>query len=226
MKRKSNSGVMVLESTYCIFISIIVIVFMLSFGFYLYQNTVVSIVATQAAEEVATSYKLRNIKDSSKVKAEDVGGVGKYRYLLFSSDFNRKNEARIKEYLDVRLAKTSLAEENGGAKVKIKNVTDDIGRHHYEIDVSQKYTFMLGGLLEFVGLNNSQVIEKKVYVESMDVLNYVNTVRTTKYGIGKISELTGLGGAMDSAIGAVKTMLELVSSIFSSDSQNTQGGFR
>ena len=50
MKRRDECGAVVLESTYCILISIFVLMFMLSFGFFLYQNAVVTIITNEAAE--------------------------------------------------------------------------------------------------------------------------------------------------------------------------------
>lgn len=50
MKIRDECGVVMLESTYCILISIIVLMFMLSFGFFLYQNAVVTIITNEAAE--------------------------------------------------------------------------------------------------------------------------------------------------------------------------------
>ena len=82
MKIKDERGAVLLESTYCILISIIVLMFMVSFGFFLYQNTVVTIVANEAAEEVSQTYKLRNVADSSSISSSDISGIGKYRYLF------------------------------------------------------------------------------------------------------------------------------------------------
>ena len=62
MKIKDERGAVLLESTYCILISIIVLMFMVSFGFFLYQNTVVTIVANEAAEEVSQTYKSLELK--------------------------------------------------------------------------------------------------------------------------------------------------------------------
>lgn len=50
MKIRDERGAVMLESTYCILISIIVLMFMLSFGFFLYQNAVVTIITNEAAE--------------------------------------------------------------------------------------------------------------------------------------------------------------------------------
>jgi len=53
MKLKEERGAVILESTYCILISILVLMFLISFGFYLYQNTIVTVTANRIAGEVS-----------------------------------------------------------------------------------------------------------------------------------------------------------------------------
>lgn len=208
MKIRKERGSVMLESTYCILISVIVLMFIMSFGFFLYQHTVVTIVANEVAEEVAQTYKLRNVTDSSTVTSSDISGIGKYRYLFFSDSFNTKNEAKLTTLANVRLTKTSLNEMDGRIKINVETVVDDIGRRHYEVTVSQRYTFLLGELLAFIGQSDSQIIERTSYVESPDVLNYVNTVKATQYGMDELSENVGFLGVIDSAISLLHSIFD------------------
>ncbi len=73
---------MVLESAYCIWTTSLVLMFLLNFGFFLYQKAVVTTVANQVTEEVSQIYILRNAGEWSSVTVPDVSGIGKYRYLL------------------------------------------------------------------------------------------------------------------------------------------------
>ena len=208
MKIRKERGSVMLESTYCILISVIVLMFIMSFGFFLYQHTVVTIVANEVAEEVAQTYKLRNVTDSSTVTSSDISDIGKYRYLFFSDSFNTKNEAKITTLANVRLTKTSLNEMDGRININVETVVDDIGRRHYEVTVSQRYTFLLGELLAFIGQSDSQIIERTSYVESPDVLNYVNTVKATQYGMDELSENVGFLGVIDSAISLLHSIFD------------------
>lgn len=210
MKIKDERGAVMLESTYCILISIFVLMFMLSFGFFLYQKTTVTIVANEIAEEVSQTYKLRNVTDSSSILPEDISGIGKYRYLFFADDFNSKNEIKAITLANVRLTKTALAEEEGNLSVNVETVVDDIGRRHYEVTLKQKYSFLLGELLSIIGQQDTQTLEKTVYVESVDVLNYVNTVKFTKYGLNKAKEadFTGILKFVDSAISLLHSIFD------------------
>lgn len=200
MEAKNERGAVMLESTYCILISVFVLMFLLSFGFLLYQKTLVTIVANDVAEEVSQTYKLRNVSDSSSVSLSDISGVGKYRYLFFTDSFDSKNEAKAITIANARLTKTSLAEAEGGLDVDIETVVDDIGRRHYEVTVTQRYSFLLGDFLSLIGRTDTQTISETVYVESSDVLSYINTVKVTQYGLEKLKDSSTVLGLIDSAI--------------------------
>lgn len=214
MKLKEERGAVILESTYCILISILVLMFLISFGFYLYQNTIVTVTANRIAGEVSQTYKLREVSDSSYVGASDISGIGKYRYLFFADAFNMKNEAKAKNLANVRLSRASLAEEEGDLSVDVETVVDDIGRRHYEITVRQKYTFLLGELLSVFNQSDLQTLSETVYVESSDVSNYVNTVKTTKYGVRAITERSDVLQLGDDVLSLIKSSLDLVKSLF------------
>jgi len=200
MTGKNERGAVMLESTYCILISVFVLMFLLSFGFLLYQKTLVTIVANDVAEEVSQTYKLRNVADSSSVSLSDISGVGKYRYLFFADSFESKNEAKALTIANARLTKTSLAEAEGSLNVDVETVVDDIGRRHYEVTVTQRYSFLLGDFLSLIGQTDTQTISETVYVESSDVLSYINTVKVTQYGLEKLKDSSSMLGLIDSAI--------------------------
>ena len=206
-------GAIVLESAFAILACMIVLTFLISLGFYLYQQTMVRIVAKEIAEEISQSYKYRNLEDMTSISSSDISGVGKYRYLFFAGNFDQANNEKAKKLAKVRLAQTSLAKEEGDLSVSVKMVTDDIGRRHYEVKVSQKYGFLLGGILKMIGVQKSEQITSTAYAESVDVLNYVNTVRTTKYVMGKLKD-TAVGGVVNSVIDALSSAITLLKTIF------------
>ena len=211
MQRESENGQrgsIILESTYCILATIIVLIFFLSFGFFLYQKTMIKIVANEVAEEVTQTYKLRYVSDSSDIESRDISGIGKYRYLFFTDSFNEKNEIKVKNLSNARLTKTSLAKKEGTLYTEVETVVDDIGRRHYVITVRQRYSFLLGDLLEIIGQEGVQELEVVSYVESADVLNYINTVKMTKYGIDKVKDNESFQGAVDSAISLLKSVFD------------------
>lgn len=207
MKMRSERGAVMLESTYCILLAIFVLMFMLSFGFRLYQEAVVGVVANEVAEEVVLNYKLKDIADKDSVKAKNLKDVGYFRYFLFTSRFETANESKGKALASTRLMETDLAKKEGALQVEIDTVVDDIGRRHYEVTVKQKFSFLLGDFLDVIGLKEKEYITSTVYVESVDVLNYANTVKTTQYALDKVTEESALFSLVDSAIKLIESIM-------------------
>lgn len=191
MKWKDESGVVVIESTYCILAAILVAFFFVAFGFFMYQATTVKIVANEVAEEIAQTYKLKGATSASDaVSTETIGEIGKYRYLFFESSlWSEVRIAKVEDNATQRLTQTRLATQEGSTTVTIKKVGDDVGRRHYEVTVEQRYSFLLGALLELLAGQDAtnRLLSETARVESVDVLNYVNTVRTEQYLIGLIN---------------------------------------
>ena len=204
----SESGVVVLEATFCILVCLLVIFFFLAFGFYVYQRVMFTTVANEVAEEVVQTYKLRYVSDSADMAAEDVSGIGKYRYLLFSWSFNYYAESKAETLATVRLQKTSFANSSGGLEADVETVVDDIGRRHYEVTITQEYGFMLGALFKAIGLEETAKLETTVYVDSFDVLNYVNTVRMTDYLIDKYTGDSSIFSMLNSVIKLIDTVID------------------
>uniref|UniRef100_UPI0040569757 hypothetical protein n=1 Tax=Agathobacter sp. TaxID=2021311 RepID=UPI0040569757 len=209
MKVKEERGAIILESVYCIFVTLVVTFAIMSYGFFLYQNTLVTIVANEVAEEAALTYKFKNVTDASEIKKSDIGNVGMYRYLFSNSlSFRIKNQSKAKQIAEERLEKTSLAKEEGPLDVKLKIITDDIGRRHYEVTVRQKYTFMLGELLKIAGLGDSLKIERTAYAECLDASSYMNTIRIGKYAVGKAEDEVKILKTIDKAIDLLYTIMD------------------
>lgn len=207
-KLKDESGVAMIEATYCIFVCLIVVMFFLSFGFFLYQSNTMSIIANEIAEETATTYKYRDADDSSDISLDDIKGVGKFRYMFFSGSFHTASNSRAQGIIDVRLTKSNLAKINGVPIAKVKVVADDIGRNHYEITIKQKYDFLFSDMLNWVGIDGKKEIVKTSYAEGVDVLSYVNTIRNTKYATDYVADMSGIAGLVDSVINFIHGILD------------------
>lgn len=208
MRNKNEQGSVMLESTYCILISIIVLIFLMSFGFFLYQKTIFTITANDIAEEIALTYKFRGVTDNKEITADDISGIGKYRYLLFLNRFDSANETKGMILSNVRLTKTSLAQSADELSVEVVTVSDDIGRKHYEVTIKQTYSFLLGDLLSIIGREDVQTFETTVYVDSYDVLNYINSIKSSKYLIDELKSHSATVELLNSAISLIKSVLD------------------
>ena len=207
MKPKSERGAIMVESTYCILLALFVLFFMLSFGFRLYQETVVGIVANEVAEEVVLNYKILDITDSTQVTQTKVEKVSYFRYLFGGSNYTKANESKGESIAKTRLTATDLNKDQGALDVKIKPVKDGVGRRHYEVTVQKRYSFLLGDLLKVIGLNGTEVISATVYVESVDVLGYANTIKLTQYMINKVAQKSVVLKYIETAIKLVESIV-------------------
>ena len=191
MKRKNNErGAIILESTYCVIISIFVAVFFVSFSFYLYQRAMVSVVANEIAEELGPTYKYEG-QDITKSSIEN---IKKYRYTLSSGKYLTANKAVLDSKAGPRLKQTSLAKNKNKVKVTLERVKDDIGRAHYVVKVEQKYEFLLSGFLKYIVNKKYHTITATAYVAETDVLYYVNSVKFYQYLLGKAEGIAGETG--------------------------------
>lgn len=205
---KNECGTVMLEGVFGVFVSIIVMAFLLSFGFYLYQQTMVDIVANEVAEEVVMTYKFKDVDDCSEITLDKVKSLGRYRYFLFAGQYDSANEQKATTLANVRLSKTSLAKADSAPKVEIEKVGDDLGRMHYEVTLTQNYEFMMGDILSLVGLSDAETISTTVYVEAVDVSNYINTVKMTNYGLKKFSGAVPLLNTVNSVIKLMKSVYD------------------
>lgn len=212
MKRtfKSESGAIVLESTLTILFAIIVLAFFIAYGFFLYQKTTVNFAANQIAEEIAQTYKYRNVENGEVISQDDLTSLNRYRYLLNSSDFQSKNEGKAKDLLGPRMSSTSLAVDGGDdVQITLTPKMADLGRMFYQIEVSKRYRFLfhdllqklaeMGGATEDIG-----TVKTIITVDGMDAAYYLNNVT-----IGKWAHDALAGNIIDDAIGAINKVIEL-----------------
>ncbi|MCD8086232.1 MAG: hypothetical protein LUF28_07920 [Clostridiales bacterium] len=211
---KSDSGTIILESTFCILVCMVVLLLLLSVGFYLYQVVLIQVVANETAENIATTYKYADLADSADLTADDIANIGLYRY-WFSNGTNLEEASMSTgaSYANGRLSKTSLAQSNGSATVTVESVTDDIGRMHYEVTVTQTYTFLLGDILNMIGLNGTQQMSATAYAQGVDVSYYINSIKTWKSVTQTVTGLSGEAGVINSVLGMLSSAIKLIKDI-------------
>ena len=217
MMRKSSviqsdeSGEIMIESIIIVIITTIVLIFMISLGFLLYQKSLVSTVANETAAEIAQSYKYNGILSTDITTQQEalsaLESTKKYRY-LFSSGALAANSVSIGEtYATNRLAQTSFATLEGAPTVLVSTEKADLGRRFIKVTVEVEYTIFLGRALKVFGMDETYTISSTSYAECNDISNYCNTVKFTEYIAGKIDGAT-------SFTEAVKSMADLFESVF------------
>lgn len=210
MKNKSNvneRGVLILEATFGFFITMIVMLFLLSIGLLLYQRVLVTVVANQAATDIAQTYKLWNVSDNSVLTKEDVTNVKLFRGAA-RKKYDDNSTKKAYAYVNSRLKQTSLASPDGMLDVTVKTVHDDIGRNHYEITVSQKYIFLFGDILSLFGMQNYDEITAVSRAEAKDMTGYTSNIKLYKY-LWKKTEKSTFVKLVNSVMGIIEDVCDI-----------------
>jgi hypothetical protein len=129
--------------------------------------------------------------------------------MVLAGMYKTANEKKATNIADHHLSKTSLAKAGNGPTVKIVPVGDDVGRIHYEVTLTQEYTFLMSDLLNIIGLKDMGKISSTVYVTSTDVGQFINTVKLANYGLKKFKDVSPLTKAMDSVIKAIRSIYKV-----------------
>ena len=197
---------LILEATFGLFITMVVMMFLLSIGLLLYQRVLVTVVANQTANDIAQVYKLWDVSDNGSLTKEDVTDIKIFRG--FRKDkFDAKNTKKAYAYISSRLKQTSLAPPDGMLDVTVETVHDDIGRNHYEITVTQKYVFLFGDILNMMGLRGYDEISTVSRVEAKDMTGYISTVKLYKY-LAKKTENNSFVKIVSSVMGIFENIVD------------------
>lgn len=206
--RDEESGAIMLEGVFAITVILFVMIFMISFGFYLYQVSVTPIIANHIAEEIGQSYKFSAVKDASQLSEGDVSSKELlYRYFILKSSKLKGNNGKKGTTIAVsRIPQTALAKMNGTPEVTIEVVSEDIGRMHYEVTVTQKYSFLMGAILELIGRKETETFSYTAYAEGVDVLNYVDTFKLATFAINELNGVSPVIKMVNTIVGLCHTV--------------------
>lgn len=211
---RSEKGELLLEGAFSITVTLLVLVVLTALGFWLYQRCVTTIVVREIAEEAAVTYKLRNINsaevtDAGEIDINDLESIGSYRYLMFGTDFKAKSEKTTAELADGRVRKANMAIISQKPKVTVERIGDDLGRTHYAVTLENSYTYFGQGWLKDLGLAKDTVVKSTVYVNSIDISDYFNTVKITKYALEKAASNDSVLKALNSVIKLIKSVADI-----------------
>lgn len=214
-KLKEERGELLLESTYCIIISMFVVFVLLALSFMLYQRAIFTVVSNQVADQAVQLYKYTDptLADSGDLKETHVLEVGLYRYLFKKGDMQNTCVVRTKNLMETRLTETSFAQQ-GGYMVTIEPISDDVlGRRHFKVSVTAQYGLFMEAFLDAAGMQNMGQMSTVVYVEGYDMLAHMNTIQTSKYLMNKVTD-NGVGNLVESIFKTISSTLSLLKTLF------------
>lgn len=211
--QRRQDGTIMLEATFCMILCLFVIFLLISVGFLLYQKVLVNVVANEIAEQISQTYQYSSMEDMSHIEKNDIVTANLYRYSIFKEgSMKRANQQKAGRLAKQRIDRTSLAKATSDPTVTVTPVKDDIGRLHYEVTVTQEYTFLLGEFLDVMGLGATRTLSATAYARGTDILHYVNNVRFAKF-VG--TELADKLSILDKSIKLISSIVELLGKVIS-----------
>lgn len=171
-------GMEAIEGVIIMTILMFVLVFFMSFVFLLYQQTVVTNAANDAATRIAQSYAypktdpvMGYINRAMKIS------LSPFRY--WGSGLADQNAQKGQKYANWYLSIASLASENGDPIIKVETEHDGLAQRHVEVDITAKYRIPMGGILSFIGVDPEVTFHATGRAPCIDLGDYIYTINMT-----------------------------------------------
>lgn len=204
---KREEGFVMLEGMIVMLMTIIILVFLMSFGFLLYQRWAVTNIANDTAFRIAHSYVYPGSDPIMGYLNKDmVAQAPLFRYS--DSDLADEQAERGEKYAAWSLKKSSFAYPVSEPKIEVEEKYDGLARRHIEVRIEAEYEIPFGGALEALGLSKTVTYKATGEGVCLDVLDYVNTVTTLK-GLTEYTYGSTLITTVNSVLGIIKNIIAL-----------------
>lgn len=196
-KRKisNEKGEIMLESTFIMIMTLMVLIAMISVGFLFYQQAMLNTVATELATEIASNYKITEQEiGSTDVNVDTLKNIKLYRTSVSMTSMKVLHKQRAEEYLPERVKLSTLGFNEKDPKIENFNVeVDNVGRMHTEITISLECDILFGGALKYFGIIDStpkftatgraECLDLTGYSGHVQFLNYVKSKMESDGGV-------------------------------------------
>lgn len=171
---KGDAAEIMLESTIIIIIVLFMLIAMISVGFLFYQQSIISSIATELAEDIGANYKLISDSDSSKINL--------YRTSIALGSAETYHREKALEKCRERLKISSLGIAANDPEVNVDIVVDNIGRLHAEVTVTLECSILFDGALKYFGIiDSTPEFSATARGECLDVTAYAGQVHFMNY---------------------------------------------
>lgn len=197
-KRRSfgcQSGEVMLEAAIVFLPVMILLLAMLSLGFWFYQTAMMTNVASEIAVEVARNLKFEKLgaygDTLNDVKATD---LTKFRSTFGLGKLKNTQEQRAQDHADWRIPLSTLGFGPQDPDVEIELKRSGIGRAHIKVTVRQQTDFFLSSILKYTGIvEDHPVFGGVAYAECVDLMEYTSMTNFLWYGSEKLSVFSAFG---------------------------------
>ena len=208
--RREETGSLMVDGMIAMLLTIMVLVFLMSIGFLLYQQWIVSTVANDTAARLAQRYPYLTAEMvSGYVSEDDANDVPLMRYL--GSDLEAENGVRGKSFALSCLSQSSLATPVSTPAVTVSVPQDSLGRRHVEVTITAEYEIPFGGALTYFGLDGTLTYHATGRAACIDLLDYVTSVEAAVDIPNMFESMSKFEGAISSIVSTVRSIADLFS---------------
>ena len=203
---REDRGAMAVEGIIIMTMLIFFLVFLMSFGFLLYQQWAVVYAANDAATRTAQSYAYPNTDPvmgfiNSSMKAS----LSPYRYL--SSNLKEGNVHKAEAYARWSLERGSLATAVDEPEIVVETVYDGFAQRHVVVDITATYEIPFGLALEFFGMDSTVTYHATGRAACMDVSDYIYSVNAAK-SLADQTLGSKVAGAVNKVLGLISNVID------------------
>lgn len=194
--RNGQSGEIMLEAAIIFLPVMILLLAMLSLGFWFYQTAMGTNVASEIAAEVARNLKFEKLDAYGDTldDVRDATDLRMFRSTFRLSELEDAQEQRAQDYADWRIPLSTLGFGPQNLEVELELERSGIGRTHVKVTVHQETDFFLSGILKYAGIvEDHPVFGGVAYAECVDLMEYTSMVNLLWYGSEELSVLSAFG---------------------------------
>lgn len=196
-KQIGQQGEVMLEAAIIFIPVLILLLAMLSLSFWFYQEAMMTSVASEIAEEVATNLKYGNLETNGMLGMDDYTGARMFRMTFRKSKVEVDQRARAEAYASWRIPLSTLGLSGDEAEVDCKVTLSGMGRAYVCVTVKQKTEIFLDGILEYTGITDGEsTFGGTAYAECVDLMGYTSLINFTEYTSNKLGVSFGAIGRL------------------------------
>lgn len=211
MKKRSESGEVMLEGMIIMVITMLLMIWLLAVGFIFYQRNLVTAITNDAAAKVAATY---NNPSSDLImgyiSAEAIANRDLYRW-FDQGQLHDLNEKKASAYINYMLNRTNFAGTIDNVEVKLEFISDTALRKHIKITTLCTFNTPFGEAMEVFGMDRQATYTAVSRADCTDIIDYVTTIDFASHylsgdaiGVKPVKLLNAFAKFIDSVMEAMK----------------------
>lgn len=186
-KNTDCSGEVMIESTIVTIITIMVLIFLIAIGFLIYQQVLMSDIATESATAIARNYKFSseviNGNNYSSITIDDkyYEKIKRYRTTFNVASIKEANKRFSKSYINNRMPITSMSFDND-LVIDTDINSSSPGRTFVTVTISMDANLLFDGVLSYGNMDDDATsLSASATAECLDVTGYTSMVAYEHY---------------------------------------------